>query len=270
MHSAHNRSMRKRGKPFGNDNDGGLALLVSPTNASHTDFYSDFRHRSYYKPDTYIPSSPRTTTNTSWDGPSSYADSQDPPHFHPSDTHHRSARDEYTADSRDGHHRTGRQFNNILHKGSRGWTQREYDQGHSTTHRTDSQGWRTAGFYDNRESPVRRREEQEDDRGSNRDNGEPRLQGNRRWPSDNGWESRKRDRNQRRPAENQDDAPLPKVDRSWEPGPGWQSQGSDTHYRNQRFRYNPNIKNKGKKKNLRQRGDRDREHGRHPEDTLNK
>ncbi|KAG6333772.1 hypothetical protein ID866_5320 [Astraeus odoratus] len=289
MNPSNNRSRRKRGKLAVDDNDGGLAPLVSRADAGRTDFQSRPQHHSYQKTDTYIPSSTRSNYNMSRDGPSSHADSQDRFYKHPSDTHHRSSRDEHdTADSKDSDHWGARQSHDTHNnKGSREWTTRDYGQGFSASYyRGDTQGWGSSDWYPDdrphvdRESPDWKRAEQEDDRGSNWDNREaPRGRGNRRWQSDSGWDSRKRDRNQnKRPLDSQDESTQPKEDRSWEPGPGWQSRIGDNSNRSQRFRNNQG-KNKGKKNNQnrqRQRGDRDRERdrGRYPdrrqgEDTLN-
>ncbi|KAI6119311.1 hypothetical protein EDD16DRAFT_935437 [Pisolithus croceorrhizus] len=258
MSTSNNRSSRRkhRGKAPGNDNDG----------------------------DTYVPSSSRSGYNMSRDGPSSHPDSQDRFYKHPSEPHHRSGRDGYdTADSRDGDHWGIRKTHDTHHKGNREWATRESDQGYSAAPRSEQQRWGKSGFYDdrphpNRESPDWRRGEPDDERGGNR---EPRARGNRRWQSDNGWDTRKRDRQQnRRPPDDQDESTQATEDRAWEPGPGWQPRGGGQGHRNQRPRNNYiQGKNKGKKVNQnrqRQRGDRERDRGRHldrerrpPEDTLN-
>ncbi|KAI6106724.1 hypothetical protein EV401DRAFT_499385 [Pisolithus croceorrhizus] len=287
MSTSNNRSSRRkhRGKAPGNDNDGGLALLVSPPNANRTDFDSGISRHPYKKKDTYVPSSSRSGYNMSRDGPSSHPDSQDRFYKHPSEPHHRSGRDGYdTADSRDGDHWGIRKTHDTHHKGNREWATRESDQGYSAAPRSEQQRWGKSGFYDdrphpNRESPDWRRGEPDDERGGNR---EPRARGNRRWQSDNGWDTRKRDRQQnRRPPDDQDESTQATEDRAWEPGPGWQPRGGGQGHRNQRPRNNYiQGKNKGKKVNQnrqRQRGDRERDRGRHldrerrpPEDTLNK
>ncbi|KAI6034017.1 hypothetical protein BKA83DRAFT_312722 [Pisolithus microcarpus] len=285
MSTSNNRSRRKhRGKAPGNDNDGGLAPLVSPTNANRTDLDSGISHYPYTKKDTYVPSSSRSSYNMSRDGPSSHADPQDRLYKHSSEPHHRSGRDGYdTADSRDGDYWGARKTHDTHHKGNREWATREFDQGYSTAPRSEQQRWGKSGFYDdrphpNRESPDWRRAEPDDERGGNR---EPRARGNRRWQSDNGWDTRKRDRHQnRRPSDNQEEPTQASEDRAWEPGPGWQPRGGGQGHRNQRPRSNyTQGKNKGKKINQyrqRQRGDKERDRGRHldrerrpPEDTLN-
>ena len=216
------------------------------------------------------------------DGPLSHADSQD--HFHPHtpDGHYRGGRDNHdVADSRDGEQRRPRVFHENDFQG--GGRDRTSNQGYSATHRHESQGWGSVDNHDDipqwgSPSSEWRKGEPEDDRSKNWENNrnkEHRSQGNRRWQSDNGWETRKRDRHQnRRPPDNQDD-----VDRSWEPGPNWHPRG-DNGYRSQRGRGAPGKHLKGKKNNQnrqRQRGDKDRDHDRrwdrdrrNDNDTLNK
>ncbi|KIM67959.1 hypothetical protein SCLCIDRAFT_1080854 [Scleroderma citrinum Foug A] len=252
MNSSTNRPRRKRGKPSSSDNNDG---------------------------DIYVPSSSRSNYNMNRDGPSAHVDSQERFYKHSSDAHHRSSRDEYDAtDSKDAD-----QWN--AHKGGREWSPREFEHSHTSLRRGDGQGWGTSTFNDDRphpdhESPDWRRGDQDDERGGKWDNKESRGRGSRRWQSDKGWDTRKRDRNQnRRPLDNPDESATPKEDRFWEPGPGWQSRGADQGHRNQRPRSNVQGKNKGKKQvqnRQRQRGDKDRDRGRFPdrdrrqnEDTLN-
>lgn len=269
MHSSQNRSKRKRGKNVSNDDDDtALAqMAVSRVEDAQTDAYGRSRPQAYQQhTDTYIPSSSRPPAYTfSRDGPSSHADSQD--HFHPrtSDGRYRSGRDNYdVADSRDSDQRRPRfSHESDFQSGGRDRTSRDFVQGYSA-HRNESQGWAAVDNHDDAPqwgspSPDWRKEGWDTSR-----NREPRSQGNRRWQSDNGWESRKRDRHQnRRPPDSQDDGSFSKEDRSWEPGPGWHSRGEQT-YRNQRGRSGPG-KMKGKKNNQnrpRQRGDKDRDHDR--------
>lgn len=289
MHSSQNRSKRKRGKNVGNDDETALAqTAVSRADDAQTDAYGRSRPQAYQqRMDTYIPSTSRTDFMHR-DGPSSHADSQD--YFQPrtSDGRHRSGRDNHdVTDSRDGDQRRSRiSHDSDFQSGGRDRTSRDFVQGYSVTHRNESQGWALADNHDDgpqwkSPSPDRRRdrEELEEDRSKGRDNSrnrEPRSQGNRRWQSDNGWETRKRDQQQnRRPPDNQDDGSFSKEDRFWEPGPGWNSRGEQT-YRNQRGRGGPG-KMKGKKNNQnrqRQRGDKDRDHDRrdrrNDNDNLNK
>ncbi|KAH7883047.1 hypothetical protein F5I97DRAFT_170120 [Phlebopus sp. FC_14] len=287
MHPSHNRSRRKRGKNVKHEDGGGQSHMVSRSDDGQADSFSRSRPHSHHQTDTYIPSTSRSTYSMSRDGPSSHPDSQDRSHPVSSDFYHRGGRDDHDATgSRDGDHWKARSPHDGHYRSTRGWSPRDtrnFDQGHSATHRGESSGWGTHGSHDDkhhfgRESPDWRRAEPEGDRRSSWDNKEPRNQGTRRWQSDNGWESRKRDHNQtRRPPENLDDGSLSKEDRSWEPGPGWQSRGGDQGHRNQRLRNNTQGKNKGKKNNqnrLRQRGekerDRDRGWDRRNEDSLNK
>ena len=293
MHSSQNRSKRKRGKNVSIDDDTALAqMAVSRADDTQTDAYGRSRPQSYQQhTDTYIPSSSRSTSTytMSRDGPSTHADSQDHFHSHTSDGHYRGGRDSYdAADSKDGDQRRSRFFHeNDFQGGGRDRASKDSVQGYSTGHLKEPQGWGPWDSHDDGpqwSSPPSewRRGEPEEDRSkgwdSNR-NKEPRSQGNRRWQSDNGWESRKRDRHQsRRPPDSQDDGQFSKEDRSWEPGPGWHSR-EDPGYRSQRGRGGPG-KLKGKKNNQnrqRQRGDKDREHDRrwdrdrrNENDTLNK
>ncbi|KAG9317683.1 kinase-like domain-containing protein [Chiua virens] len=294
MHSSQNRSKRKRGKNVINDDDTALVqTAVSRTDDIQTDAYGRSRPPGYQQhTDTYFPSTSRSTSTytMSRDGPSSHVDSQD--HFHPhtSDGHYRTGRDSYDApDSRDGDQRRPRfSHENDFQSGGRDRTSREFVQTHSVAHRNESQGW---GSLDNHDdgpqwaSPPSewRRGDVEEDRSSkgwdNTRHKESRPQGNRRWQSDNGWETRKRDRHQnRRPPDNQEDGSFVKDERAWEPGPGWQGRG-DQSYRNQRGR-GGSGKMRGKKQyqqnRQRQRADKDRDQDRrwdrdrrNDNDTLN-
>ena len=280
MHPSQNRFKRKRGKNVSNDDTAQVQMAVSRADDAQTDAYGRSRPQTYQQhTDTYIPSTSRSTSTytMSRDGPSSHADSQD--HFHPhaSDGHYR-ARDSYNiVDSRDGDQRRSRfSHEGDFQNGGRDRTSRDFIQGYSATHRNESQGW---GSLDNPEdgpqwgSPSSdwRRGELEEDRSKGWDNSRNRSQGNRRWQSDNGWETRKRDRH------SQDDGPFSKEERSWEPGPGWHPRGEQT-YRNQRGRGGGKMKGKKASQNRqRQRGDKDRDHDRrwdrdrrNDNDTLNK
>lgn len=275
MHSSQNRFKRKRGKNVSNDDD--TAMAVSRADDEQTDAYGRSRPQTYQQhTDTYIPSSSRSTSiyTMNRDGPSSHTSTQE--HFHPhaaSDGHYRAGRDSYDiADSRDGDQRRRYSHDGDFHGSGRERTSRDIVQGYSAAHRNESQGW---GPLDNPEdgpqwgSPSSdwKRGELEDDRSKggwdNSRNREHRSQGNRRWQSDNGWESRKRERHQnRRPPDSQDDGPFSKEDRTWEPGPGWHPRGEQT-YRNQRGRGGGKIKGKKNIQNRqRQRGDKDRDHDR--------